>query len=117
MTPAKEEDVCSHVKVVVRVRPENQKEKQSNFSRVVRVIDRHVLVFDPKEEQVSFFNRQRVTHRDINKRQRKDLKFMFDAIFDDSSSQLEVFEHTTKNLIDGFLNGYNCTGNCVIYFL
>ncbi|NXM89948.1 KI18A protein, partial [Oenanthe oenanthe] len=109
MTAAKEEDVCSHVKVVVRVRPETQKEKHGGFSRVVRVIDRHVLVFDPKEEEVSFFNRKRVTHRDINKRQRKDLKFMFDAIFDDSSSQLEVFEHTTKNLIDGFLNGYNCT--------
>ncbi|NXI18512.1 KI18A protein, partial [Irena cyanogastra] len=109
MPPAKEEDVCSHVKVVVRVRPETQKEKQGSSSRVVRVIDQHVLVFDPKEEEVSFFNRKRVTHRDINKRQRKDLKFMFDAIFDDSSSQLEVFEHTTKNLIDGFLNGYNCT--------
>ncbi|NXV03244.1 KI18A protein, partial [Cettia cetti] len=109
MTPAKEEDVCSHVKVVVRVRPETEKEKHGSFSRVVRVIDQHVLVFDPKEEEVSFFNRKRVTHRDINKRQRKDLKFMFDAIFDDSSSQLEVFEHTTKNLIDGFLNGYNCT--------
>ncbi|NXO43838.1 KI18A protein, partial [Locustella ochotensis] len=109
MTPAKEEDVCNHVKVVVRVRPETEKEKHGSFSRVVRVIDQHVLVFDPKEEEVSFFNRKRVTHRDINKRQRKDLKFMFDAIFDDSSSQLEVFEHTTKNLIDGFLNGYNCT--------
>ncbi|NXH41201.1 KI18A protein, partial [Dicaeum eximium] len=109
MTPAKEEDVCSHVKVAVRVRPESQKEKQGSFSRVVRVIDQHVLVFDPKEEEVGFFNRKRVTQRDINKRQRKDLKFMFDAIFDDSSSQLEVFEHTTKNLIDGFLNGYNCT--------
>ncbi|NXQ22218.1 KI18A protein, partial [Peucedramus taeniatus] len=109
MAPAKEEDVCSHVKVVVRVRPESQKEKQGSFSRVVRVIDQHVLVFDPKEEEVSFFNRKRVAHRDINKRQRKDLKFMFDTVFDDSSSQLDVFEHTTKNLIDGFLNGYNCT--------
>ncbi|NXC61535.1 KI18A protein, partial [Aleadryas rufinucha] len=109
MTPAKEDDVCNHVKVVVRVRPETQKEKQGSFSRVVHVIDQHVLVFDPKEEEVSFFNRKRLTHRDINKRQRKDLKFMFDAIFDESSSQLEVFEHTTKSLIDGFLNGYNCT--------
>ncbi|NWU10260.1 KI18A protein, partial [Cephalopterus ornatus] len=109
MTPAKEEDVCNHVKVVVRVRPETQKEKQDNFSRVVHVIDQHVLVFDPKEEEVSFFNGKRLTHRDINKRQRKDLKFMFDAIFDEMSSQLDVFEHTTKTLIDGFLNGYNCT--------
>ncbi|NXY21517.1 KI18A protein, partial [Atrichornis clamosus] len=109
MTPAKEEEVCNHVKVVVRVRPETQKEKYGSFSRIVHVIDQHVLVFDPKEEEVSFFNGKRLTHRDINKRQRKDLKFMFDAIFDESSSQLEVFEHTTKSLIDGFLNGYNCT--------
>ncbi|NXI85826.1 KI18A protein, partial [Rhipidura dahli] len=109
MTSAKEEDVCNHVKVVVRVRPETQKEKQGSFNRVVHVIDQHILVFDPKEEEVSFFNRKRLIHRDINKRQRKDLKFMFDAIFDENSSQLEVFEHTTKSLIDGFLNGYNCT--------
>ncbi|NWR83269.1 KI18A protein, partial [Furnarius figulus] len=109
MTPAKEEGLCNHVKVVVRVRPETQKEKQDNFSRVVHVIDQHVLVFDPKEGEVSFFNGKRLTHRDINKRQRKDIKFMFDAIFDESSSQLEVFENTTKTLIDGFLNGYNCT--------
>ncbi|NWW82623.1 KI18A protein, partial [Climacteris rufus] len=109
MTPAKEEDVCNHVKVVVRVRPETQKEKNGSFSRVVHVIDQNVLVFDPKEEEVSFFNGKKLTHRDINKRQRKDLKFIFDAVFDESSSQLEVFEHTTKSLIDGFLNGYNCT--------
>ncbi|NXK86970.1 KI18A protein, partial [Formicarius rufipectus] len=109
MMPAKEEGLCNHVKVVVRVRPETQKEKQDNFSKVVHVIDQHVLVFDPKEGEVSFFNGKRLAHRDINKRQRKDLKFMFDAIFDENSSQLEVFEQTTKTLIDGFLNGYNCT--------
>ncbi|XP_050195093.1 kinesin-like protein KIF18A [Myiozetetes cayanensis] len=109
MTAAKEDEVRNHVKVVVRVRPETQKEKQKNFSRVVHVIDQHVLVFDPKEEEVSFFKGKRLTHRDINKRQRKDLKFMFDAVFDEMSSQLEVFEHTTKTLIKDFLNGYNCT--------
>ncbi|KFP73099.1 Kinesin-like KIF18A, partial [Acanthisitta chloris] len=109
MAPTKEEDICSHVKVVVRVRPETQKERQGNFSKVVQVVDQHVLVFDPKEEEVSFLHGKRLTNRDINKRQRKDLKFMFDAVFDESSSQLEVFEHTTKTLIDGFLNGYNCT--------
>lgn len=57
MAPAEEGDVCSHVKVVVRVRPESQKEKQGSFGRVVRVIDQHVLVFDPKEEE------EEVTHR------------------------------------------------------
>ncbi|XP_029894780.1 kinesin-like protein KIF18A [Aquila chrysaetos chrysaetos] len=109
MSTAKEEDVCNHVKVVVRVRPESQKEKDGNFSKVVHVVDQHILVFDPKEEEVSFFHGKRLTHRDINKRKKKDLKFVFDAVFAESSSQLEVFEHTTKSVIDGFLNGYNCT--------
>ncbi|XP_054246555.1 kinesin-like protein KIF18A [Indicator indicator] len=109
MSAAKEDDVCNHVKVVVRVRPESQKEKNGNFSKVVRVVDQHVLVFDPKEEEVSFFHRKKPAHRDINKRKSKDLKFMFDAVFAESSSQLEVFENTTKSVIDGFLNGYNCT--------
>lgn len=117
MSAAKEEDVCNHVKVVVRVRPESQKEKDGNFSKVVHVVDQHILVFDPKEEEVSFFHGKKLSHRDINKRKNKDLKFVFDAVFDESSSQLEVFEHTTKNVIDGFLNGYNCTGNFVIYLL
>ncbi|XP_025977570.1 kinesin-like protein KIF18A [Dromaius novaehollandiae] len=109
MSAAKEEDVCSHVKVVVRVRPESQKEKDGNFSKVVHVVDQHILVFDPKEEEVSFFHGKRLAHRDINKRKKKDLKFVFDAVFAESSSQLEVFEHTTKSVLDGFLNGYNCT--------
>ncbi|NXD13470.1 KI18A protein, partial [Nothocercus nigrocapillus] len=109
MPAAKEEDVCSHVKVVVRVRPESQKEREGNFSKVVHVVDQNLLVFDPKEEEVSFFHGKRLAHRDINKRKKKDLKFVFDAVFAESSSQLEVFEHTTKSVLDGFLNGYNCT--------
>ncbi|NXS58622.1 KI18A protein, partial [Brachypteracias leptosomus] len=109
MSALKEEDVCNHVKVVVRVRPESQKEKDGNFSKIVHVVDQHILVFDPKEEEVSFFHGKRLAHRDITKRKQKDLKFVFDAVFAESSSQLEVFEHTTKTVIDGFLNGYNCT--------
>ncbi|NWH81566.1 KI18A protein, partial [Piaya cayana] len=109
MSPTTEDDVCNHVKVVVRVRPESQKERDGNFSKVVHVVDQHILVFDPEEEEVSFFQGKRIAYRDINKRQKKDLKFVFDAIFDENSSQLEVFENTTKTVIDGFFNGYNCT--------
>ncbi|XP_072195040.1 kinesin-like protein KIF18A [Excalfactoria chinensis] len=109
MSTSKEDDVCSHMKVVIRVRPETKKEKDGNFARVVHVVDQHILVFDPKEEEISFFHGKKMTHRDINKRTKKDLKFVFDAVFDETSTQLEVFEHTTKSVLDGFLNGYNCT--------
>ncbi|XP_005995136.1 kinesin-like protein KIF18A isoform X2 [Latimeria chalumnae] len=104
-----DDNVCSHVKVVIRVRPENRKEQEGKYRRVVHVVDKHVLVFDPKEEEFSFFRGHKSKHRDISKRQNKDLKFVFDGVFDENATQLDIFEHTTKTIIDGFLNGYNCT--------
>nr|XP_060622067.1 kinesin-like protein KIF18A [Anolis sagrei ordinatus]XP_060622076.1 kinesin-like protein KIF18A [Anolis sagrei ordinatus] len=109
MTTTVQEDVCSHVKVVVRVRPESQKERDGNFTKVIQVVDKHMLVFDPKVEEVSFFHGKKRLYRDLNKKQNKDMKFMFDAVFGEDASQLEVFEETTKTVLDGFLNGYNCT--------
>lgn len=104
-----EENLCHHMKVVVRVRPENTKEKAAGLHKVVHVVDKHILVFDPKQEEIHFFHGKKITNRDITKRQNKDLKFVFDAVFDETSTQLEVFEHTTKPILQSFLNGYNCT--------
>ncbi|PNJ15708.1 kinesin-like protein KIF18A isoform X1 [Pongo pygmaeus] len=104
-----EEDLCHHMKVVVRVRPENTKEKAAGFHKVVHVVDKHILVFDPKQEEVSFFHGKKTTNQNVIKRQNKDLKFVFDAVFDETSTQSEVFEHTTKPILRSFLNGYNCT--------
>ncbi|XP_036896317.1 kinesin-like protein KIF18A [Sturnira hondurensis] len=104
-----EEDLCHHMKVVVRVRPENTKEKAAGFHRVAHVVDKHILVFDPKQQEISFFHGKKTANRDITKRPNKDLKFVFDAVFDETSTQLEVFEHTTKPILRSFLNGYNCT--------
>uniref|UniRef100_A0A8C6IDF1 Kinesin-like protein n=1 Tax=Mus spicilegus TaxID=10103 RepID=A0A8C6IDF1_MUSSI len=104
-----EEDLCHRMKVVVRVRPENTKEKAVQFCKVVHVVDKHILSFDPKQEEISFFHRKKTTNFDITKRQNKDLKFVFDAVFDETSTQMEVFEHTTKPILHSFLNGYNCT--------
>ncbi|XP_051579953.1 kinesin-like protein KIF18A [Myxocyprinus asiaticus] len=102
-------EVCSHVKVVVRVRPLNDREKDGNYRNVVSVVDNHMLIFDPKDEEVTFFRGQRVGNRDVRKRANKDLKFVFDSVFREDSSQVEVFENTTKAIVDGVLNGYNCT--------
>lgn len=105
-------DVCSHVKVVVRVRPTNDNEKKcENFRNVVQVVDNHMLIFDPKEQQITSFGGPRVRNRDVNKRANKDLKFVFDNVFGEDSSQVDIFENTTKRILDGVLNGFNCTGN------
>ncbi|XP_066556875.1 kinesin-like protein KIF18A isoform X2 [Amia ocellicauda] len=109
MASGSQGDVCSHVKVVVRVRPENAREKEGSCRKVVHVVDNHMLVFDPKEQEVSFFQNRRVRNRDVNKRANKDLKFVFDGVFAEDSTQAEVFENSTKGVVDGVLNGYNCT--------
>lgn len=119
MSAIAQEDDSNHVKVVVRVRPENKKERESGFRKVLDVVDKYILVFDPKVEEVSFFHGKKVPYRDLNKKQNKDLKFVFDTVFGENSTQVEVFEHTTKTLLNGFLNGYNCTGNlshCLFLF-
>lgn len=110
------EEVCSHVKVVVRVRPLNNKETDGNIRKVVHVVDSHMVIFDPKEEEMTFFRGQRVGNRDMRKRANKDLKFIFDRVFGEDSSQVEVFENTTKGVVDGVLNGYNCTGEICLFF-
>lgn len=109
-----EADVCSHVRVVVRVRPPNEKEKLANSTTVVQVVDKNILVFDPKVEEVNFFHGRSVTNRDVSKRKNKDIKFVFDCVFGEDSSQLEVFEQTTKIVLNGVLNGYNSTGMCYV---
>ncbi|KAG9352705.1 hypothetical protein JZ751_021119, partial [Albula glossodonta] len=102
-------DMCSHVKVVVRVRPENSKEQEGNYKKIVHVVDNHMLIFDPKEQDLTFFRAQRLRNRDVNKRPNKDLKFVFDCVFGEDSSQLDVFNSSTREILDGILNGYNCT--------
>lgn len=103
-------DVCSHVKVVLRVRPTSDNEKRENCRNVVQVVDSHMLIFDPKEEDLSCFGSQRVRNRNINKRANKDLKFVFDHVFGENSTQADLFESTTKGVLDGVMNGFNCTG-------
>ncbi|XP_023666294.1 kinesin-like protein KIF18A isoform X2 [Paramormyrops kingsleyae] len=104
-----ESDVCSHVRVVVRVRPANPRELEGNFKNVVQVVDNHMLIFDPKEEEVTFFHGQKLRNRDVSKRANKDLKFVFDNVFGEDSTQQNIFENSTKGILDGVLNGYNCT--------
>ncbi|XP_069056962.1 kinesin-like protein KIF18B [Pleurodeles waltl] len=97
-----------NVSVVVRVRPPNHREQEGNQQAVVQVVDRSMLVFDPEEsDQASVFAGLR--NHEGPKRKCKDLKFMFDHVFGETSSQQEVFQHTTKDILDGVLNGYNCS--------
>ncbi|KAK3576194.1 hypothetical protein CHS0354_016017 [Potamilus streckersoni] len=98
----------SKVKVVVRIRPENAQEVEGNFKTVVQIMNEYVLVFDPKEQAIPNYA-LRKRPRDLRKRASKDMKFAFDYIFGPGSRNHELYEQTTKTILDGFLNGYNCS--------
>ena len=100
----------ANIKVAVRVRPENEREKAGAFNNVINVVDEKMLIFDPKEEQDDFFYQgKKQGRRDLNKRENKDKKFAFDAVFPPGSSNQQVFEGTTKDLVETVFNGYNCS--------
>ena len=63
-------------------------------------------VFDPPEDNpVHKFSRSVVPQG----KRVKDQTFGFDRIFDDNSTQDEVYEGTTRALLDSVLDGYNAT--------
>ncbi|XP_034947197.1 kinesin-like protein KIF18A [Chelonus insularis] len=104
------DDDQTSIKVVVRIRPPNEKEQQENFRNVIKTVDTKMLIFDPKEEENPFFYRGiQQRGRDLLKKQNKELQFMFDRVFDMTASNAEIFDGTTKEIISDLLEGYNCS--------
>ncbi|KAL1130955.1 hypothetical protein AAG570_012196 [Ranatra chinensis] len=101
---------ASSVKVFVRVRPFSEKESSSNPKLVVKIYDEKCLIFDPKvDEESFFFHGVAQRGRDINKKEKKNMVFEFDRVFDENSTNDEVYEATTKSLIASVFEGYNCS--------
>ncbi|USP76240.1 hypothetical protein yc1106_03514 [Curvularia clavata] len=74
---------------------------------VIKVMDEKCLIFDPPEDSaIHRFGRS--TTGPQGKRA-KDQTFAFDRVFDDTTSQSDVYEATTKPLLDSVLEGYNAT--------
>lgn len=79
---------------------------QKGIRPVIKVVDDRCLVFDPPEDNpVQKFSRSVVPQG----KRVKDQTFAFDRIFDENSTQSEVYEATTRNLLDSVLDGYNAT--------
>ena len=36
-------------------------------------------------------------------------RFAFDRVFDETASQADIFEHTTRSIVEGVLDGINCS--------
>ncbi|XP_061076070.1 kinesin-like protein KIF3B [Conger conger] len=83
------------VKVVVRCRPMNEKEKAANFQRVVAV--------DVKLGQVTVRNPRGGSAHEHPK------VFTFDSVYDWDSKQLDLYDESFRPLVDSVLLGFNGT--------
>nr|CAD7430112.1 unnamed protein product [Timema monikensis] len=100
----------STMKVIVRVRPPNSKELGNNFREIIQVVDDSMLIFDPKSDEQSFFYQGvKQNRRDIAKKQNKELNFLFDCVFGYESTNYDIYESSTKDIIASVLEGYNCS--------
>lgn len=107
----------TNMRVVVRVRPFSQKELEQNQRNIIAVTDPTTLIFDPEEDEDEFFfhgNKQ--SHRDITKRVNKKLLMDFDDVFNDVSTNIDVFETCMKPLILEVMNGFSCSGKSNILY-
>lgn len=87
--------------VAVRCRGLMPHEKKDGARSIVKVQDGKVVVLeDPQTTAADDYLR-------LNKS--KERRYAFDVAFDESTGQKEVFEHTTKVLIPGLINGFNAT--------
>ncbi|NXX85480.1 KI18B protein, partial [Urocolius indicus] len=89
------------VSVVVRVRPPAPCERAA--PRTLHALDQHILIFNPEEAPGGSAPARGL------RQQGKDLTFVFDRVFGEGATQEEVFQHTTRGLLDSVLGGYNCS--------
>ncbi|TNN33694.1 Kinesin-like protein KIF3B [Liparis tanakae] len=83
------------VKVVVRCRPMNEKERAAKFERVVAVDVKlgQILVRNPREASSS-------DHPKV---------FTFDSVYDWNSKQIDLYDETFRPLVESVLLGFNGT--------
>ncbi|KAH8813081.1 P-loop containing nucleoside triphosphate hydrolase protein [Xylogone sp. PMI_703] len=80
---------------------------QKGIRPVIKVLDDKCLIFDPPEHNpIQRFSRSVVPNMG---KKVKDQTFAFDRVFDDTTTQAEVYEATTRTLLDSVLDGYNAT--------
>ncbi|XP_068026038.1 kinesin-like protein KIF18B [Melanerpes formicivorus] len=93
------------VTVMVRVRPPAPGEGAAQHP-LLRVVDHHTLLFDPEGTAGASGG---VLPAGRGKNPGKHQKFLFDRVFAEQATQEEVFQHTTRQMVDTLLDGYNCS--------
>ncbi|XP_067858925.1 kinesin-like protein KIF19 isoform X2 [Heptranchias perlo] len=95
-----ESRTCHQLTVALRIRPINESELDEGATIIAhKVDDQMVVLMDPTEDPDDILRANRSRER----------TFMFDVVFDHTSTQEDVYLATTKDLIKGVISGYNAT--------
>lgn len=89
-----------NIKVVVRTRPLNTREKNRGASNLIEVKDQHQMVLSPPNS-----DDQRETNARATKK--KYMPFSFDRAYDENTEQRELFEYVGLELLEHSFNGFN----------
>lgn len=81
------------VKVMVRIRPMNQKEKDQNC--------KDILEINPNDKTLGFIQDQALNLTTK--------VFQFDGVFGENDTQKEIYERSAFGVIETFIEGYNAT--------
>lgn len=85
---------------------------RTNFLRpIISPVDDKVLIFDPPDNNPlsRLYAHAHANYMSHGKKKAKDMRYAFDRVFDDKCGQTDVFEGTTRPLLDGILNGFNAS--------
>ncbi|CAA9986290.1 kinesin-8, putative [Plasmodium knowlesi strain H] len=95
-----EKDVTYNMNVVIRCRPMSASEKNEGAKNVIKILDNKMIVLlDPSDNSDNVLRQNRSREK----------KYVFDYVFDETSSQEDVYKNSVKCLIDAVIAGYNST--------
>ncbi|CAO1639083.1 unnamed protein product [Sympodiomycopsis kandeliae] len=88
-----------NIKVIVRCRPLNSRERNRGASKLIEVKDQHQLVLNPPSESDSKENAKAT--------KKKAMPFSFDRSYDEDTEQSTLFEYVGLDLLEHSFNGFN----------
>ncbi|EUD64720.1 kinesin family member 18/19 [Plasmodium inui San Antonio 1] len=95
-----EKDITYNMNVVIRCRPMSASEKNEGAKNVIKILDNKMIVLlDPSDNSDNVLRQNRSREK----------KYVFDYVFDETSSQEDVYKNSVKCLIDAVIGGYNST--------
>jgi len=110
------ENENARMRVVVRIRPINQKELRNEEETILEQLDEKALVFDPanedEEEHLRDFHKvAKLAEKKANRglRRKRNTTYCFDSVFGPDSTQEQVYQETTADTVETVFSGYNCS--------